>query len=276
MAQRSEGAALTLACALRGLAAFACLAAFGMPLPDAAFIAVILMAASPIIYGSMVADANASGIATFASANMVGLGCVLVLLAMAPSLAWLKAAVARPDMVHELGNQLGRLALGAVLAVLCYALYAIATRVSRCGAPAPAHAAGGAADGPGPVLGERRQRPAVAAADGTVPAQRRTARQCVPGPVEDGPGHRLSDAVHGLGRPGAAGANDGAADAGAGPAPAAAAHGGDPPGARPERRVGRAKRARWPCRPAPWSVSARSWSTTRWPSTPAWGLGPPS
>ncbi|UUZ54181.1 cation:proton antiporter [Massilia sp. H-1] len=61
----SEGAALTLACALRGLAAFACLAAFGMPLPDAAFIAVILMAASPIIYGSMVADANASGIATF-------------------------------------------------------------------------------------------------------------------------------------------------------------------------------------------------------------------
>jgi len=128
---RREGAALTLACALRGLAAFACLAAFGMPLPDAAFIAVILMAASPIIYGSMVADANASGIATFAGANMVGLGCVLVLLAMAPSLAWLKAAAGTAGMVHELGNQLGRLALGAVLAVLCYALYAMATRVSR-------------------------------------------------------------------------------------------------------------------------------------------------
>lgn len=128
---RREGVALSLACVLRGLAAFACLAATGMPLRDAAFIAVILMAASPIIFGSMAADANASGIATFAGANMVGLGNVLVLLALAPSLAWLKAADGGAGFGAELGDQALRLATGGAIALLCYGLYALATRLSR-------------------------------------------------------------------------------------------------------------------------------------------------
>lgn len=127
-----EGISLVLACVLRGVATFACLAAFGIGGAEAAFIAVILIAASPIIFASMAADANASGVATFAGANMVGLGNVIALLALGPALAWIKIHDAgAPGFVSELGAQAAKLALGAAIAVLCYGLYAAATRLTR-------------------------------------------------------------------------------------------------------------------------------------------------
>ncbi len=129
---RREGVCLVLACLLRGTLSFACLAAFGIAARDAAVIAVILVAASPVIFGSMAADANASGVASFASANMVGLGNVLALLALGPTLAWLKSGAAGTAGVGaELQAQALKLALGALIALLCYALYAAATRLSK-------------------------------------------------------------------------------------------------------------------------------------------------
>ncbi|MES2264350.1 MAG: cation:proton antiporter [Pseudomonadota bacterium] len=129
---RREGASLVLACLLRGLATFLCLALCGVPARDATFIAVILAAASPIIFASMAADSNASGVATFAGANLVGLGNVMALLALAPALAWIKMAESgSAGFAAELLAQGIKLALGAVIAVLCYLLYALATRIGR-------------------------------------------------------------------------------------------------------------------------------------------------
>lgn len=129
---RREGASLALACLLRGLVTFVCLALAGIAKGDAAFIAVILVAASPIIFASMAADSNASGAATFAAANMVGLGNVIALLALAPALAWIKTQDGGgAGMGAELLAQGAKLALGAVIALLCYLLYALSTRLSR-------------------------------------------------------------------------------------------------------------------------------------------------
>lgn len=127
---RREGASLVLACLLRGLVTFVCLATFGIAGRDAAFIAVILIAASPIIFASMAADSNASGAATFAAANMVGVGNVIALLALAPALAWIKTQ-SGVGIGAELLAQGAKLALGAVIALLCYLLYALSTRLSR-------------------------------------------------------------------------------------------------------------------------------------------------
>lgn len=129
---RREGASLVLACVLRGLVPFACLVLCGLPARDAAFISVILIAASPIIFASMAADANASGVATFASANLVGLGNVMALLALAPALAWIKMRDAgSAGFGPELLAQGAKLAMGALIALLCYLLYAAATRIGK-------------------------------------------------------------------------------------------------------------------------------------------------
>lgn len=127
-----EGASLVVASLLRGLVTYACLSTFGLPAADAAFIAVVLIAASPIIFASMAADSNASGVATFAGANMVGIGNVIALLALGPALAWIKVQdAAAASFAAELGDQLVKLALGALIACACYGLYAAATRLTR-------------------------------------------------------------------------------------------------------------------------------------------------
>jgi Kef-type K+ transport system membrane component KefB len=128
---RREGVSLVLACLLRGLLTFLVLALFGIALPDALFVAVILTAASPIIFASMAADVNASGVATFASANMVGIGNVIALLLLAPSLAWIKSAGGASSFGAELLMQVTKLGMGVVIALVCYGLYAAATRISN-------------------------------------------------------------------------------------------------------------------------------------------------
>lgn len=127
-----EGASLVVASLLRGLVPFGLLAAFGIPAAEAAFISVILIAASPIIFASMVADGNASGVATFAGANMVGIGNVLALVALGPVLAVIKMQdPASLGFGSELAAQGTKLALGAAIAAVCYGLYAAATRLTR-------------------------------------------------------------------------------------------------------------------------------------------------
>jgi Kef-type K+ transport system membrane component KefB len=129
---RREGISLALACLLRGAASFACLMGFGIPLIDAVFIAVLLIAVSPIIFGSMVAESNASGVATFAGANMVGIGSVVALLALGPAMAFIRSQdPTGSGFAAALQEQGLRLALGAAIAVVCYGLYAMATRLSK-------------------------------------------------------------------------------------------------------------------------------------------------
>lgn len=129
---RREGGSLALAGLLRGAASFACLLAFGIPPMDAVFIGVLLIAVSPIIFGSMVAESNASGVATFAGANMIGLGSVFALLALGPALAFIRSHdPSGSGFAVALQEQGLRLALGGVIAVVCYGLYAMTTRVSK-------------------------------------------------------------------------------------------------------------------------------------------------
>lgn len=133
---RRQGASLLLACLLRGLGATVCLTIFGLGWGEALFIGAILIAANPIIFASMASDSDASGVATNAGANMVGLSNLMALLALAGALAWMKSqeggVVAGFGMA--LARQGAKLALGVAIALLCYGLYALATRV--CKAPA--------------------------------------------------------------------------------------------------------------------------------------------
>ncbi|HAT31368.1 MAG TPA: hypothetical protein DCW29_11115 [Janthinobacterium sp.] len=128
-----QGASLVLACLLRGVATLLCLVAFGLGWGEAAFIGAILIAVNPIVFSSMVSDSNASGVATNASANMVGLSNLIALLAVGVALSWLKShdLEAGVGFVQELGRQIEKLFLGAVIALLCYGLYALATRASK-------------------------------------------------------------------------------------------------------------------------------------------------
>lgn len=128
-----QGVSLVLACLLRGVGATICLVIFGLGWGEAIFIGAILIAANPIIYASMASDSDASGVATYAGANMVGLSNLIALLALAAALAWIKShesgAVAGFGM--ELAKQGSKLALGVVIALFCYGLYALATRVCK-------------------------------------------------------------------------------------------------------------------------------------------------
>jgi Kef-type K+ transport system membrane component KefB len=128
-----QGGALVLACLARGAGAWALLVAFGLGWDEAAFIAAILIAANPVVFASMVSDSNASGVATYAAGNAVGLSNLLALLALSASLAWMRSHHINAEfgLGGELLRQLGKLALGAGIALACYGLYTAATRISK-------------------------------------------------------------------------------------------------------------------------------------------------
>jgi Kef-type K+ transport system membrane component KefB len=128
-----QGGALVLGCVLRGAGTLALLAAFGLGWGEAAFIAAILIAVNPVVFASMTSDSNASGVATYAGANTVGISNLIALLALSASLAWMRSHVAGAEFGFgaELARQGTKLALGAGIAVLCYGLYALATRISK-------------------------------------------------------------------------------------------------------------------------------------------------
>lgn len=128
-----QGASLILGCLLRGGVVAVCLAAFGLSWGESLFVGAILIAANPIIFASMVSDSEASGVATYASANAVGLSNMLALLVLGIALAWMKSH-APSDAVSfwdELGRQGVKMALGIAIALLCYALYMFATRLCK-------------------------------------------------------------------------------------------------------------------------------------------------
>lgn len=130
-----QGRSLLLATLARGGAAALVLGVLGLPWGAAVFIGSILIAVNPVILSSMIADENASGTSTFASANMVGVSNLVALLALGITLAWTRShgvdADAGSGFGAELMRQGGKLALGAAIAGLCYALYALATRLCK-------------------------------------------------------------------------------------------------------------------------------------------------
>ena len=128
-----QGGVLLLGTVLRGAGALALLLAFGLGLGEAAFVAAILIAVNPVVFASMASDSNASGVATYAAANTVGISNLVALLALSGSLAWMRSHGVNAELGFggELLRQGGKLALGAGIAVLCYGLYALATRVSK-------------------------------------------------------------------------------------------------------------------------------------------------
>ena len=128
-----QGGALVLGCVLRGLGTLGLLAAFGLGWGEAAFIAAILIAVNPVVFASMASDSNASGVATYAGANTVGISNLIALLALSVSLAWIRSHDAGAELGFgaELARQGTKLALGAGIAVLCYGLYTLSTRISK-------------------------------------------------------------------------------------------------------------------------------------------------
>ena len=128
-----QGAVLVLGCVLRGLGAWAVLVAFGLGWGEAGFIAAILIAVNPVVFTSMVSDSNASGVATYAAANTVGISNLVALLALSVSLAWMRSHHVDVELgfAGELLRQLSKLALGAAIALACYGLYAVAARMSK-------------------------------------------------------------------------------------------------------------------------------------------------
>ncbi len=130
---RQQGAALLGGCVLRGAACFALLWAAGIGLPAAALIASIMIAVNPVVFASMAAESNAAGVITYAGANALGISNLLALLALSLALAWERShgAGVAVGFLDELGRQGGQLALGVVVALFCYGLYALATRVAK-------------------------------------------------------------------------------------------------------------------------------------------------
>lgn len=130
---RAQGLSLLLGCILRGACAVAILVPFGVSWRDAAFIGSILIAINPVVFTSMVADHEATGVATYAAANAVGLSQFVALVALSVSLAWLRSHGASAELPfdQELVRQGGKLLLGAAIALLSYGLYKVASLVSR-------------------------------------------------------------------------------------------------------------------------------------------------
>lgn len=130
---RAQGLSLLLGCVLRGACTLALLVPLGMAWSDAAFIAAILIAVNPVVFTSMAADHGAAGVATYAAANAVGLSHVIALVAVSVSLAWLRShgVTAEPPFGEQLLHQGGKLLLGAAIAVLCYGVYKLASRISK-------------------------------------------------------------------------------------------------------------------------------------------------
>jgi hypothetical protein len=130
---RRQGMALLYGCLARGAVCVAVLCLAGVSLVEATLIGSILIAVNPIVYASMTSDSEASGVVTYAGANTIGLSNLLALLALSASLAWLRASSGATDtsLLDELLRQGAKLALGALIAILCYGLYAAATRITR-------------------------------------------------------------------------------------------------------------------------------------------------
>lgn len=128
-----QGGSLLLATLARFVAVALTLRLFGLPWGAAIFIASILVAVHPVIVNSMVADENASGTSTFATANMVGLSSLVALLMLALTMAWTRSqGLDSPTSFgEELMRQGGKLVLGAAIALLSYGLYAAATRLLK-------------------------------------------------------------------------------------------------------------------------------------------------
>jgi len=128
-----QGGSLLLATLARLAAVAVTLGLLGLPWGAAIFIASILIAVNPVIVNSMVADENASGTGTFATANMVGLSSLVALLMLAVTMAWTRSQGV--DAVGGFGEELlrqgGKLVLGAAIALLSYGLYAAATRLCK-------------------------------------------------------------------------------------------------------------------------------------------------
>lgn len=128
-----QGGSLLLATIARWVAVAVTLRLLGLPWGASIFIASILIAVNPVIVSSMVADENASGTSTFATANMVGLSSLVALLILGVTMAWTRShgVDAGGDFLGELMRQGGKLVLGAAIAGLSYGLYAVATRLCK-------------------------------------------------------------------------------------------------------------------------------------------------
>jgi Kef-type K+ transport system membrane component KefB len=128
-----QGVSLLLATLARGAAAAVTLGLLGLPWGAAIFIGSILIAVNPVIHSSMVADENASGTSTFATSNMVGLSNFVALLALGVTLAWTRShgQDADSDFWTEVMRQGGKLVVGALIAILSYGVYALATRLCK-------------------------------------------------------------------------------------------------------------------------------------------------
>ncbi|MCA1857597.1 cation:proton antiporter [Massilia oculi] len=128
-----QGGSLLLATFARLVAVALTIRLLGLPWGAAIFIASILIAVNPVIVNSMVADENASGTSTFATANMVGLSSLVALLVLALTMAWTRSQGldAGTSFGEELMRQGGKLVLGAGIALLSYGLYAAATRLCK-------------------------------------------------------------------------------------------------------------------------------------------------
>jgi Kef-type K+ transport system membrane component KefB len=135
---RAQGGSLVLGCVLRGACTVALLVPFGLAWGEAAFIASILIAINPVVFTSMVSDHNATGVATYAAANAVGLSHLVALVALSVSLSWLRShgITDEPPFADQLVLQGGKLMLGAAIALLCYGVYKLASRLSRAEAGA--------------------------------------------------------------------------------------------------------------------------------------------
>lgn len=129
---RAQGASLALGCVLRGAGTLVLLRVCGLAWAEAAFIAAILVAVNPVVFTSMVADNHASGVATYAAANTVGLSHLVALVALSVSLAWLRShgAAQEASFAEQLLLQGGKLLQGAGIALACYAVYTVAARLS--------------------------------------------------------------------------------------------------------------------------------------------------
>lgn len=128
-----QGVVLVTGCVLRGLGVLCVLLPLGLGWAESFFIAAIMIAVNPVVFASMVSDSNASGVATYASGNTVGISSIVALLALSLSLAWMRSQQIDPELGFggELLRQGSKLALGAAIAVVCYGLYWVAARVSR-------------------------------------------------------------------------------------------------------------------------------------------------
>jgi len=130
---RRQGMALLVGCIGRGVSCAAVLWLAGASAVEAALIGSILIAINPVVYASMTADSDSSGVVTYAGANAVGLSNLVGLLALSASLAWLhsRSQDAGGGLLEELVKQGTKLVLGGLIAAFCYGSYALATRIAR-------------------------------------------------------------------------------------------------------------------------------------------------